>query len=83
MILGMMLNKNHNEYISYFKGNLASLTTIDIPNQKNSISKDELKNKISKYGFNLCSKKTFKEAITSLKLNKNDIIINKNFITKI
>ena len=36
---------------------------------------DELKNKISKYGFNLCSKKTFKEAITSLKLNKNDIII--------
>ena len=41
----------------------------------NSINKDELKNKIRKYGFNLCSKKTFKEAITSLKLNKNDIII--------
>ncbi len=75
MILGMMNNKDHEEYVSLFKGKLASLTTIDIPNQKNSISKDELKNKISKYGFNLCSKKTFKEAITSLKLNKNDIII--------
>ena len=75
MILGMMKNKNHEEYVSLFKGKLDSLTTIDIPNQKNSISKDELKNKISKYGFNLCSKKTFKEAITSLKLDKNDIII--------
>jgi dihydrofolate synthase/folylpolyglutamate synthase len=75
MILGMMNNKDHEEYVSLFKGKLASLTTIDIPNQKNSINKDELKNKISKYGFNLCSKKTFKEAITSLKLNKNDIII--------
>jgi len=75
MILGMMNNKSHEEYVSLFKGKLASLTTIDIPNQKNSINKDELKNKISKYGFNLCSKKTFKEAITSLKLNKNDIII--------
>ena len=75
MILGMMNNKDHEEYVSLFKGKLASLTTIDIPNQKNSINKDELKNKINKYGFNLCSKKTFKEAITSLKLNKNDIII--------
>ena len=75
MILGMMNNKDHEEYVSLFKGKLDSLTTIDIPNQKNSINKDELKNKISKYGFNLCSKKTFKEAITSLKLNKNDIII--------
>jgi len=75
MILGMMNNKDHEEYVSLFKGKLASLTTIDIPNQKNSISKDELKNKISKYGFNLYSKKTFKEAITSLKLDKNDIII--------
>ena len=75
MILGMMNNKDHEGYVSLSKGKLASLTTIDIPNQKNSINKDELKNKISKYGFNLCSKKTFKEAITSLKLNKNDIII--------
>ena len=75
MILGMMNNKDHEGYVSLFKGKLASLTVIDIPNQKNSINKDELKNKIRKYGFNLCSKKTFKEAITSLKLDKNDIII--------
>ena len=75
MVLGMMNNKLHKEYVSLFKGKLASLTTIDIPNQKNSINRDELKNKISNYGFNLCSKKTCMEAITSLKLKKNDIIV--------
>ena len=31
-----MANKDHNEYMSFFK-NIASLTTIDIPNQPNSI----------------------------------------------
>ena len=31
IILGMMANKDHEEYISYFK-NISSLTTIDIPN---------------------------------------------------
>ena len=37
IILGMMNNKNHKEYVSYFDGKINSLTTIDIPNQKNSI----------------------------------------------
>ena len=37
VILGMMTNKNHEKYISYFK-DISSLTTIDIPNQPNAIS---------------------------------------------
>ena len=32
----MMANKDHNEYMSYFK-DVKTLTTIDIPNQPNSI----------------------------------------------
>ena len=32
----MMANKDHSEYMSYFK-NIETLTTIDIPNQPNSI----------------------------------------------
>ncbi len=40
----MMLNKQHEKYISYFK-NISSLTTIDIPNQPNSISGKDLKEK--------------------------------------
>ena len=37
-----MANKNHNDYISYFK-DIETLTTIDIPNQPNSIKGNELK----------------------------------------
>ena len=42
IILGMMSNKDHNDYISYFK-DIKSLTTIDIPNQPNAIKGTELK----------------------------------------
>ena len=45
IILGMMANKDHNEYMSYFK-DIKSLTTIDIPNQPNAIKGSELKGKI-------------------------------------
>ena len=37
VIIGMMANKDHEKYISYFK-DISSLTTVDIPNQPNSIS---------------------------------------------
>ena len=48
IILGMMANKDHNEYMSYFK-NIKSLTTIDIPNQPNAIKGNELKEKIKNF----------------------------------
>ncbi len=48
IILGMMSNKDHNEYISYFK-NISTLTTIDIPNQPNSIGGKDLKNKLNSF----------------------------------
>ena len=44
VILGMMANKEHEKYISYFK-NISSLTTVDIPNQPNAIRGKDLKNK--------------------------------------
>ena len=40
----MMANKDHNEYMSYFK-DVKTLTTIDIPNQPNSIKGKDLKDK--------------------------------------
>ena len=43
MILGMMKNKNHNEFVSYFKNVVNTIFTIDIPNQKAAINKNELK----------------------------------------
>ena len=42
----MMANKDHNEYMSYFK-DVKTLTTIDIPNQPNSIKGKELKDKLN------------------------------------
>jgi len=73
IILGMMSNKNHNEYINYFK-DIETLTTIDIPNQPNAISGSELKEKIKNF-FNIEYKKSIEEAISSINLQENDIIL--------
>ena len=73
IILGMMANKDHNEYMSYFK-NIKSLTTINIPNQPNSIKGRELKNKIKNFE-NINYKNSVEEAIRSINLQENDIIL--------
>ena len=73
IILGMMNNKNHQEYIGYFK-NISSFTTIDIPNQPNSIKGVELKQKLNNYE-NVQYKKNIIEAIRSVPLKENDLIL--------
>ena len=70
IILGMMANKDHKKYISYFK-NISSLSTVDIPNQTNAINGIELKNKIPNAQF----RKSIKEAINKLHLQENDIVL--------
>ena len=74
IILGMMSNKDHLEYINYFKDKISSLTTVDIPNQPNAISGEDLMKKI-KNSKNAKYKKSINEAISSIKLKNNDIII--------
>jgi dihydrofolate synthase/folylpolyglutamate synthase len=69
----MMANKNHNEYIKYFE-NIESLTTVDIPNQQNSISGEDLKKKIKNFK-NVKYKNCIKDAISSLTIRKNDIVL--------
>ena len=73
IILGMMANKDHEEYISYFK-NISSLTTIDIPNQPNSIKGKDLKNKLDKF-LNLNYEKSIEDALKKISTNKDDIIL--------
>jgi len=73
VILGMMANKDHKKYISYFK-DISSLTTIDIPGQPNSISGKELKEKF-KSMKNVQYKKNIEQAIKSIQLEKNDLVI--------
>ena len=73
IILGMMANKDHEEYMSYFK-NISSLTTIDIPNQPNSIKGEDLKNKLNKFP-NLNYEKSIEDALKKISTNKDDIIL--------
>ena len=73
VIIGMMANKDHEKYISYFK-DIASLTTVDIPNQPNAISGKKLKEKFKDMP-NVNYKNSIQEAIQSIKLKKNDLLL--------
>ena len=73
IILGMMANKDHNEYMSFFK-DISTLTTIDIPNQPNSIKGGELKDKLNGFS-NINYKESIEDDIKSIPLKENDIIL--------
>ena len=73
IILGMMENKDHNEYISYFK-NIKSLTVVDVPNQPNAIKGNMLKEKIKNFK-NVKYQSSIKDAVTSIDVQENDIIL--------
>ncbi|MDA9598542.1 bifunctional folylpolyglutamate synthase/dihydrofolate synthase [Candidatus Pelagibacter sp.] len=73
IILGMMANKNHKEFVSYFK-DISSLTTINIPNQPNSIKGNELKDKLKNFK-NISYKESIIDAINSIQLKENDILL--------
>ena len=72
-IIGMMSNKDHVKYISYFK-DISSLTTVDIPNQQNAISGKKLKEKFRNV-LNVKYEENIDKAIKSLSLEENDILI--------
>ena len=72
-IIGMMSNKDHEKYISYFK-DISSLTTVDIPNQQNAISGKKLKEKFQNV-FNAKYEDNVEKAIKSLTLKENDMLI--------
>ena len=73
IIIGMMANKDHQKFLSYFKG-IKTLTTIDIPNQPNSIKGEQLKNKLKNYE-NIRYKENIFEAIKSIPVKKNDLVL--------
>ena len=73
LILGMMSNKDHEEYLSNFN-NISSITTIDIPNQPNAIKGKDLKEKLNKYP-NVSYKKSIEEALDSINPGKDDLIM--------
>ena len=73
IIIGMMANKDHKKYISYFK-NISSITTVDIPNQPNAISGKKLENKFRKFS-KVNYKESIESAIKSKKLKQGDLLL--------
>ena len=73
LIIGMMANKEHEKYISYFK-DITSLTTIDIPNQPNSIKGEELKEKFKSIK-NTNYSNSIENALKSISPEQGDLIL--------
>jgi len=70
LIVGMMKDKEHVEFIKAFENIVNSITLIDIPNQDGGISKNEFKEKISNLNFKLKISDSIDSAIHS---NSKDI----------
>ena len=73
IIIGMMANKEHEKYISYFK-DISSLTTVDIPNQPNSISGKELKEKFNNIK-NINYSDSIENALKNINPEQADLIL--------
>ena len=73
VIIGMMANKEHEKYISYFK-NISSITTIDLKTQPNSISGKDLKEKFKSIP-NVQYQPDIKQAIKSIDLKEGDLLL--------
>ena len=68
-----MANKNHEKYISYFKG-ISSFTTVDIPNQLNAISGIKLKQKFKNIP-NIKYAESIEKAIKAVPIKNNEILL--------
>ena len=76
MVLGMMANKEHREFIQIFKGRINSIVTLDIPNQTNFIKKGDLSKIAQSCGIPSKTGNSIEEALKNIaKENENAIIL--------
>ena len=73
IIIGMMANKEHEKYISYFK-DISSITTIDLKSQPNSISGKDLKKKFRNIP-NVQYQPSIEQAINSIDFEEGDLLL--------
>ena len=73
VIIGMMTNKEHEKYISYFK-DISSITTIDLKTQINSISGKDLKEKFKSIP-NVKYQPDIEQAIKSIDCKEGDLLL--------
>ena len=76
MVLGMMANKEHKEFIQILKDKVHSIITLDIPNQINFIEKEKLSKIAQACGVHSKTENSIEEAFKNIaKENENAIIL--------
>ena len=75
LIVGMMKDKEHIEFIKSFRNIVNSITLIDIPNQDGAISKENLESKLNELNLNIKRSHSIESAIKSLSKNVNTITV--------
>ena len=75
LIVGMMKDKEHIEFIKSFRNIVNSITLIDIPNQDGAISKEDLEIKLNDLNLNIKRSQSIESAIKSLSKNENTITV--------
>ena len=75
LIVAMMKDKEHEEFMKSFEGLVNSVNLIDIPNQEGAISKEEFKEKISNLKFTLNLSDNIQSAIRLNVKSENSITL--------
>ena len=75
LIVGMMKDKDHHEFMSIFKNIVDRVILIDIHGQDGAISKEEFKKKIDNLNLNVELSTSIEEAIKTLSKNNNSITL--------
>jgi len=75
MVLGMMANKEHKEFIQTFKGRVHSVIALDIPNQINFIEKEKLSKIAQSCGIPSKTKNSIEEALINIAAEDENAII--------
>ena len=75
MLLGMMSNKEHKEFIQVFKNRVESLIALDIPNQINFIEKEKLSKIAESCGIKSKTENSIESALKNASKENNNAII--------
>ena len=75
LIIGMMKDKEHYEFVKSFETVVKSITLIDIPNNEGAIFKEDLKNKLNGIKIKFRLSDSIEESIKSFSTQEKSIIL--------
>ena len=75
MVLGMMANKEHKEFIQTFKYKVHSVIALDIPNQINFIEKEKLSKIVQSCGISSKTEDSIEAALKNIAIENDNAII--------